>query len=433
MRTLLKRPGVRNLVALTGIQGSNAFVPLLIVPYALSVIGVTAYAHVAITEAISALALAAVLFSFDIDGVARVARASEDARRDALGETLSTILSARLLLFATVSPLLLLAYWLASGQGILLLALWLLVPLGQVFHSYWFYQAIEDNLAPAVITLLSRVVTVAVVFAFVHGPDDAALIPLAIGGPFVLGGILSTVYITRTFGMSLRWVGLSTILTDLRHGKEIFAGNLAVSFYREMNVVILGIVGVPAAGISTYALIEKTIKMLQACTRPLSQLFFPKVLRALSSTTEPSPAVARLIARYTWPQIAAVLVLIVAFPGAYTIGAMVFPKLAQFETLPQVKLMAMIMAPAMLLGLANFMYGSAGLNALNHRQYFFVAILVVGLLSVSFCFALSLLFGTIGAAMCFVFAEFLLFILVLARYRHRNGAEPAYGAQGHIS
>lgn len=428
MREFLKRPGLRNLIALTGIQGSNAFVPLLIVPYALSVIGVTAYAQVAIAEAISALALAAVLFSFDIDGVARVARADEDARHQALSTTLSAILSARLLLFATVSPLLLVAYWLAGGQAILLLALWLLVPLGQVFHSYWFYQAIEDNLASAVITLASRVATVGIVFAFVRGPDDAALIPLAIGGPFVLGGLLSTGYITKRFGITLHWSGLRTVLADLRHGKEIFAGNVAVSFYREMNVVILGIVGVSATGISTYALIEKTIKMLQACTRPLSQLFFPKVLRALSHEIEASPAAARLIARYTWPQIAAVMALIVAFPGAYTLGSIAFPRLAAFQALPQVDLMGAIMAPAMLLGLANFMYGSAGLNVLHQKRFLFAAILITGILNVALCFLLSWLLGTVGAAICFLLAEALLFTLVLTRYIRGSGSGPTTGA-----
>ncbi|MDV3458449.1 oligosaccharide flippase family protein [Sphingomonas sp. HF-S4] len=433
MRSFIKHPGVRNLVALIGIQGSNAFVPLLIVPYALSVIGVTAYAQVAITEAISVLALAAVLFSFDVDGVARLARLGPEAKREALGDVLSEILLARLLLFATVSPLLLMIYWLARGDGILLLALWLLVPLGQVFHSYWFYQAVEDNFAAAILTLLSRVATLAIVFTCVRGPEDAALIPLAIGGPFVLGGLLSTAHIVRQFGITLRWVGLRTVLAGLRQGKEIFAGNVAVSFYREMNVVILGIVGVSAAGISTYALIEKTIKMLQASTRPFSQLFFPKVLRALSGATEPSPVVARLIARYTLPQIAAALALIVAFPIAYALACMSFPRLVEFRALPQVETMAIIMAPAMLLGLANFMYGTAGLNTLSHRRYLFAAILVTGICNIAFCFLLSWLIGTMGAAICFLLAEALLFALVLAPYLRKHTPQPTPLGQGDLS
>lgn len=424
MQALLRRPGVRNLVALIGIQGSNALVPLLIVPFALSMVGTHAYAQIAITEALSAFALAAVLFSFEVDGVVRVARLEKPTERTLLGAVLSSIVAARLLLFAIVAPLLLAGYRLAGGERADLLALWLLVPLGQVFHSYWFYQAIEDNIAPAVITLLSRVVTVAMVVGVVRGPADAVLIPLAIGGPFVLGGLVSMLYLLLVLRIPLRHVPLSTILSDLRHGKEVFAGNAAVSLYREMNVVILGIVGVPMAGVATYALVEKSIKMLQACTRPLNQFFFPKVLRDLSNAMAPDRAIARRIARYTLPQAAAVLALIAVLPLGYVGVSAVFPRLRTLGELPGVEMMAAVMAPAMLLGIANFMYGTAGLNALNQRGYFFGAILATGLFSVAACFALAWMFGAVGAAICFVLSEAMLFMLVLGRYRARDGAAP---------
>lgn len=432
MRGLLKRPGLRNLVGLIGIQGSNALVPLLIVPFALAMVGTSAYAQIAITEALSAFALSAVLFSFDVDGVARVARLGKPAERLLLGAALSSVVAARLLLFVIVAPLLLTGYWLAGGESSGLLALWLLVPLGQVLHSYWFYQAIEDNTAPAVITLLSRAVTVAIVVGFVRDATDAALIPLAIGGPFVLGGLVSMLYLLIVLRIPLQRVRLTEILADLRHGKEVFAGNTAVSLYREMNVVILGIVGVPATGVATYALVEKSIKMLQACTRPLNQFFFPMVLRDLSDAVAPDRAIARRIARYTLPQAAAVLALIVVLPIVYLGASRIFPRLQTLGELPGVGVMAAIMAPAMLLGLANFMYGTAGLNALNQRGYLFRAILATGLFSIVACFALAWTVGAVGAAICFVQAEAMLLLLVLSRYRSRHGAAPDMRVNGHV-
>lgn len=418
MRTLLRRPGLHNLTALTVIQGSNALVPLLIVPFALSSIGTGAYAQVAITEAISALVLAAVLFSFDVDGVARVARLGRDAAPALLGAALGEVLAARLLLFVVAAPLAILAYVLAGGQSVLLLALWLLVPLGHVFHAYWFYQAIEHNVPPAAFTLLSRVATLGIVFGLVREPQDAALIPLAIGGPFVVGGLVSLWYVVLRLQLPLRPVSLATILTDLRRGKEVFAGNISVSLYREMNVVILGIVGVSAAGIATYALVEKSIKMLQAVTRPLNQFFFPKVLRALPADALPDRASARLIARYTMPQLAAVLVLMILVALGYAAVSPLMPRVRALGALPGVKEMATIMAPAMLFGIANFMFGTAGLNALQQRGYLFLVIMATGVASVALCFVLSIGLGATGAALCFVTAEAMLFGLIMLRYRN---------------
>lgn len=416
MGILLSRTGLRNLVALIGIQGSNALVPLIIVPFALAMIGTEAYAQVAITEALSSLALAMVLFSFDVDGVARIAKLEKPARPEALSEALSAVVAARLLLFVVVSPLLLAGYLLSGGQNADLLALWLLVPLGQVFHSYWFYQAIEDNVVPAAITLLSRGTTIATVVLFVRDASDAAWIPLAVGGPFAIGGMISLLYLRFGMRITVRRVNFTTIASDLLNGKEIFAGNVAVTLYREMNVVILGVVGVPAAGVATYALVEKSIKMLQACTRPLNQLFFPKVLRDLRNASSPDRRAIRRISRYTLPQAAVVVAMMVSLPILYLLASALFPTLKELAALPDVVLMASIMAPAMLLGLANFMFGTAGLNTLNQRGYYFRAILLTGVLSVGICFLLAWRFGAVGAAWCFLFSEGLLFLLVFARY-----------------
>lgn len=416
MGILLSRTGLRNLVALIGIQGSNALVPLIIVPFALAMIGTEAYAQVAITEALSSLALAMVLFSFDVDGVARIAKLEKPARPEALSEALSAVVAARLLLFVVVSPLLLAGYLLSGGQNADLLALWLLVPLGQVFHSYWFYQAIEDNVVPAAITLLSRGTTIATVVLFVRDASDAAWIPLAVGGPFAIGGMISLLYLRFGMRITVRRVHFTTIASDLLNGKEIFAGNVAVTLYREMNVVILGVVGVPAAGVATYALVEKSIKMLQACTRPLNQLFFPKVLRDLRNASSPDRRAIRRISRYTLPQAAVVVAMMVSLPILYLLASALFPTLKELAALPDVVLMASIMAPAMLLGLANFMFGTAGLNTLNQRGYYFRAILLTGVLSVGICFLLAWRFGAVGAAWCFLFSEGLLFLLVFARY-----------------
>lgn len=416
MRNPIKRAEVRNLGALTSIQVSNALVPLLIVPFALSMLGTTAYAEVAITEALSAIALAVVLFSFEVDGVASVTQLGEDAEPKSLSMILSSIVVTRLLLLGAVTPILLTAYWLAGGQSVYLLALWLLIPLGHVFFCYWFYQAFEQNVPVAIITLSSRVVTVAIILIFVRGPEDAFLIPLAIGGPFTAGGIFSFLYLMRTRRLRLYPVGIKTIASNLKRGKEIFAGNVAVTLYREMNVVILGIAGASAASISTYALVEKFIKMLQAGTRPLNQLFFPKVLRALKDETGPTPATARLIAKFAIPQILAVIGLVGAIMAAYPVLTSFVPQIAQFGEFPNVMTLAIIMIPATLFGMANFMFGTAGLNYLNSRGYFFLAILVTGLASAVFCFVLANWLGAVGAAICFVGAEAMLFGLVIARY-----------------
>lgn len=413
----LVRTDARNLIALAGIQGGNALVPLLIVPLALARIGPTEYAVVATTEAVMALVLAAVLFSFEVDGVARLAALPDRTDRAALGALLSEILAARTLMFLLAAPAVLLIYWLVGGGGLAVLAAWLLVPLGSILHSYWFYQGTEDNMPAAAITLACRIVTVIMAFMLLRGPDDGVWVPLSIGAPFVLAGLASVAYLVHHHRLRLGWPGLAAVLGALRRGKEIFGGNLAVTLYRDLNVLILGLAGAAAPAIAAYSLVEKWTKMIQAATRPLNQMFFPKVLRALGAGQHPGPDSARTILHHTLPQLLAIGALLVALALAGLAALRLWPQLGTVMDLPQLVLLAAIMLPVTVIGMANFMFGTAGLNYLGGHRYLMGAIVVTGLSNLAICYTLSVLFGAVGAAASFLGAEVLLLALIGWRYR----------------
>jgi PST family polysaccharide transporter len=409
-----------NLMALTCLQASNAVIPLLIVPFAIARLGAIAYADVAIAEAVSMIAVAAVLYSFEVDGVSRIVGFRVDTHRDQLATVLSTILAARLAIFAVIATILLTVTSLFTALNPALLACWLLIALGQVFHSYWFYQGIEFNIPPALLTLVARFSSLALVVTFVHSASDRLIVPLAVGAPFAIAGLASLIYKTRVLGVRLRWPGLRAVRDYLTHGGRIFTGTAAVMLYRELNVLIMGVAGVPAAAISSYSLAEKSIKMIQAITRPLNQIAFPKVLRALHDHDRPDRSAARTIMRYTIPQIALVAIVIIALGLGFDRLADYSSALARFKALPDFGLLFAIIAPAPLFGLANFMLGSAGLNFLKDQRYYLGAILVTGIASVSACFVLSGLFGAVGAAIAFVGAEFVLLLMVVNRYKARS-------------
>lgn len=414
-----------NLTSLTGIQVANAVVPLLIVPFALHAIGATAYAELAIAESTSIMVLAIVLFSFEVDGVASVIGLDVTQHRRELSETLSGIVAARFLLYVAAASIVLTIYALVTDHSVLILALWLLVPLGQVFHCYWFYQGIENNAPPAIITISCRLLSAGIVFVSVHNVSDSYLIPLGIGGPFALGGMISLAFICWKFGLRLHWVGFRRVWHLLNEGKEIFVGTAAVAMYREVNVMLLGIASVAAPAIAAYALVEKTVKFIQAVTRPLNQFFFPKVLRAIQGQSAPSRTVAKTVLRFTVPQIGVVVLILAMVPLLVMAAITYFPRLGSLGNLPHVPLLFAIMAPAAVFGIGNFMFGTAGLNYLGARRYQSRVIVATGILNVGMCLALASFLGAVGAAICFVSAELFLLLMVLFRYLYqRTPREP---------
>ena len=415
---VLTRKHILSIGSLACIQVSNALAPLVVFPYALKVLGSGPYSNIAMTESISNMVVAAVLFSFDIDGVSRVAAMSLDQHREQIGHLFSQIIYARMIIFLSAGLVALTAYTLISGHSPRLLALWLLVPLGHVFQSFWLYQGLERTLSLALITLANRVLCVIIVFRGLAGPGDSYLVPLSIGGMFVLGGVVSTTYLTGVLRLRFHRPDWPEIGGLLKRGRELFLANACVILYRGMNIILLGAAGGSPSAVSAYSIAEKTNFMLQAATRPLTQFFFPRVIRELGGAATPTPFTARLIARFTLPQIA---VLAFGVASAAALAALTWHVSTVIQHYPNGRLiliLVIIMLPSIFFGVGNFMFGSVGLNYLGARRRFFLSTLITGVINVAACFLLSRWLGPFGAALAFASSETILFSLIIERYSH---------------
>lgn len=408
-----------NLSALTCIQASNALVPLIMFPFLLVQLGSSVYAQLALAEALSLLVLAVVIFSFEIVGISELVKFRERSDRDAINELFSSVFYIRLALFIAAAPFAILFYVLILGNSAVIIALWLLVPLAYIFQSAWLYQGFEENLPLAAFTLLSRVGSLGLVFLMVGNSGDAYLVPTIVGGAYLLGGLAAFGYAMKRHGLRLRRIAVARLMSVAVDGKEIFLTNVAVSVQRDLNVLILGVVGIPAQSIAAYSIAEKFTKSVQAIARPLNQLFFPKTIRAIRNETQPSTRVARIIARHTAPQIVLVVLALIGLAATYFALTNFTQIQIPFENVDEIIVYISIMAPTIVFGIASYMFGSVGLNYLGGRRHFLNIILITGVLSALSCFVLTYWIGAYAAAITYAAAEIATMAAVVARYVRR--------------
>src|SRR5438309_2156623 len=416
VRALQRKKHFINLVSLACIQVSNGVLPLLIYPFTLGVVGADLYAKVVLSEALSIFLLAIVLYSFEIDGVARVVELTPEKDRDRLSQIFSAIFYLRMALFAVAAPLALLGALCVDEQLLPLTLCWLLVPLSYAVQSNWLFLGLERNAPVALFTLLSRAGAVALVLFLVRERSDYARVPLVIGLVYMAGAIGSLLYAQQRLGIRFVAVPRATLKQMLWSGKEIFASNMSVILYRDVNVIVLGALGGSGAGVAAYSMAEKIVKAIQASMRPLNQLFFLKALRIGRSAERPGPAVLRQLLRITWPQLAALVVVLAILAAGYLALGPTIPWLQRIKNVDHIAALVGLMSLVALLGIPNFLLGWAGLNVLSAQRYLFGAILATGLLSLASCVVLVLRLGENGAAICFVLAEALLLGLVVLRY-----------------
>lgn len=410
------RHTVTNLASLAAIQVANAASPLIIYPFILAVIGNEGYVDIVLAEVFALYLLSFVLYSFEIDGVSSIVGLNLTDHRDDISRVYSEILALRMVFYALgLCVIEAVLFFVHPALGILVLG-WSFVSLSYALQSNWLFQALEHNLPLAITTIVSRLGALLTVLIMIREPGQYQIVPFVIGGWYLAGAIVAMTYVVVK--LRLKWVRpeLARLKWLVRHGMDVFAGSICTGVYRDSNVLLLAAFGVPSSGIAAYSLAEKLVKAVQASIRPLNQFYFPRVIHAAKQAVVPSRTIFWTILKSIWPQELVVAILIAGLVLAYAVVGPYFDLMDRIDNIDRVFELTLIMSTATFFGLASFMFGSAGLNALGARRYFFITIAVTGIASVLINSLLIPVVGELGAAISFVASEALLVGMVVRRY-----------------
>lgn len=404
-----------NLAGLAGVQLANALVPIIVFPLALHSLGVADYAALVTAEAVSVMVTTAVLYSFEIEGVARSVDLRLKQDRAALAKLSAAIMWTRMLIWLGTAAVAMAGAWLTGFAAPDVLAGWLLVSLGNAFFGNCIYQAHERTFRLGLITLAVRLASVALVFLLPIRALGPAAVSFALGGSFLAGGLVAMVNMRRELGIAAVRPRVNDMRDLMRSGWQIFLGNVSVILYRDVNVLVLGVLGTSATAIAAYSLAEKFVKLVQAVIRPFTQLMFPRAVAAIRDKGRPDRTTRVILARTVRIQWLLLAAMMAGLAVAIAIILPYWPEVAQLAGFARADVL--IMLPATFLGVASFMFGSIGLNTLGDRTAYLIALVITGVASVSGLALLTALHVAHAAAIAFLGAEALLLALVLLRFR----------------
>ncbi len=413
---------MKNVIWLAVIQVSNALVPLVAIPYVWSVCGAEIASVVAVTEAIAAIVLIISIYSFDLTGVRdilSVEHNSELANRTVSKSHLYwNIFYTRTVLFIISSLIACSATFIFKGEEYLWVLLgWLLYPLGYILFGYWRQQALAQNKLAAIFTLLGRTSGLILIVALLDTETTGGSITSVLSGSYAIGSIAffgSLIHSNQVSGPTP--VRLSVIQNQLNKGKEVFTSSLSVILYRGLNVIILEAVGLPAAGVTAYAVAEKTVKVLQASVRPLNQHYIAVISKSLLHFDKANLFSYNAIKNSASKQIYTVMGIVII--GYIGIGvAIASQQYYDFKLDATTINLVAIMLLTIIAGVYSYQYGSIGLNQLNGRTILLRLSLAVGITNILGCYLLANLLGVYGAAIAYLLAEWVLYLCIIRVYK----------------
>jgi len=263
-----------NFFSLGIVQGLNFLLPLLVVPYLLHTLGVEIFGLLAMATAFTGYFMILSDYGFNITATREVSVHRDSLEK--LNEIFSAVIMIKIALMVLGFIILLIALLLFDklGNESLIYLLTFGMVLGQVLFPIWFFQGIEKMGYIAVLNIIAKLFFLLAILIFVKEKEDAYLVPLFSSLGFIVVGIISLIYMYRTFHIRFIWQPYTLLRQYFLLGWHIFISRMAVVFYTSSNVFILGVF-TNHTMVGYYAIADKVISALVSLGDILNQVFFP--------------------------------------------------------------------------------------------------------------------------------------------------------------
>ena len=268
-----------NIASLFTIQVSNYLIPLITFPYLVRTLGIEGFGLVAFAQNIFSYFEQLMTYSFALTAPRDISQSSNDRPR--MSRIFHTVLFTKLLLLAAslvaVSILTLAVPRLWEFKN--LMGAGSLILLANAVQIDWFFQGIQAMKNITVINLTARFLSVFLLFAFVHSPNDNLFALIALPVSNILAGGIAFGLVYRRFRLPFQTPQYLAVLRQLRDGWQVFLSQFLVRFYSsDINITILGFL-TDNLTLGIYSFANRIYALVVAASAPISAATYPYLAR----------------------------------------------------------------------------------------------------------------------------------------------------------
>ena len=266
-------------------QGFNLITPLLVVPYIVSICGVSNYGKVSIAMAIFFFLMVFIDYGSDIIGVKEIAVNRENPQQ--LEKIFITTFSTKfLLLLLTLFVSAVLFYFVPffnSERTLFFLGLPILV--GQFINPTWYLQGIENFKWITILTIVSKLIYLFGILFFIHQKADYIFINLFWGiGAIVANGI-TFFYLVKKNSFSFQNTIKEDVVSLLKSNFSLFSSQIFVSLQMYAPIMLIGVLGNNLMA-GHYKIVEQIIVIFKTYIYLFFNFVYPRICYLLGSNIQ---------------------------------------------------------------------------------------------------------------------------------------------------
>jgi O-antigen/teichoic acid export membrane protein len=402
---MLRSRPLRNVGYLSIAQVSNLLIPMFTLPWVLRTLAPAGYGQFVFWQAIVQYLILLVDFGFYLSATKRISEMPDDFAR--VTRLFWTIQAARALIAVAVMLCSAVAVFLIADvrdHAAIFVASLVAVP-GILLVPLWLFAGLERMGAAAIATLMGRLVTLPLIFLFVHDPSHVWRLALITSLGTVAGGLVCIFLIVR-WRLVGRWIApaWAEIRDAYRHAWHFFVTSASSSLYSAANPIMLGLVSTTAQ-VGLFSAADRVRAVSLTPVHPVFNAFYPVVSRTF---LEDPRAAGRLLLRLLALLGGGTLLISVTLWIAAPLVTRILMGAAFEDAVGIIRIMA---AVPFVIGI-NTVVGSLGMMATGMHKQASRIILICGAVNLSLLALLGYRFGASGAAASLLITETLVAIVL---------------------
>jgi PST family polysaccharide transporter len=266
---------LKNFISLGFLQAANFIISLVLAPYVIRNVGIEKYGAISVALAIAVFFSIATDYGFNLSATRDVSLNRNNTNK--LGSITSRVLVCKLILLLVSAGLFSILIFSVPSFRIewRLHILSFPIVLGQATLPFWFFQGIERMKYITYLSLVSRVLSIILIFSFVHESSDYIFVNLISGLTTFLSSAISIFMAYSRYNLKFILPTVTEILSELKSGFLIFASNLSNAAYSFSNIIILNLLVSDKALVGSYSVAEKVIVIIKQLLIIYSQVIYP--------------------------------------------------------------------------------------------------------------------------------------------------------------
>lgn len=248
--------------------------PLITIPYLIRFIGLDKVGLLNFATATIAYFGIIVNYGFNLTATKEVAVNSENPEE--LARIFNSVTTSKIILIL-ISAVILSLLLLIVPKFSEFYYLYLIIFIGVCFQNLlpiWFFQGMQNLKGITIQNTLLKLFFTILIFFLVKKESDFWIVPILTGAGFLFACVLSYFYVYKVYKLIYAVSPLKSVKNQLRSGLYVFLSQVKISFFSNLNVLILGFIAGNTA-VAYFTSADKVIRALAVIQIPVVNSLFP--------------------------------------------------------------------------------------------------------------------------------------------------------------